>query len=219
MAAKKQFVVFGLGRFGGTMVKEFAKRDVEVLAVDVDMDVVQEYMKYATKAVQMSGIDESALEALGVQNFDHAFVSYGDNVQNSILTSLILKEMGVPKVWAKASNDYHQRVLEKIGVDKVIHPERDMAKRVVNHVVSDRLVDIFELSSTHSIVEFQASSKIAGKTVVDLNVRARYNCNIVAFQVGDDVIIPDSNYIICEDDVVIVVGKNEDLARFEKEGI
>lgn len=217
--AKKQFVVFGLGRFGGTMVKEFAKRDVEVLAIDVNMDVVQEYMKYATKAVQMSGIDEAALEALGVQNFDHAFVSYGDNVQNSILTSLILKEMGVPKVWAKASSDYHQRVLEKIGVDKIINPERDMAKRVVSHVASDRLVDFFELSSSHSIVELIASKEIAGKTVIDLDVRSKYNCNIVAFQVGDDVIIPDADYIICEDDVLIVVGKNEDLARLEKEGI
>lgn len=219
MASKKQFVVFGLGRFGGTLVKEFSKMDVDVLAIDVDMKVVNEYAKFATKCVQLSGADEESLKVLGIQNFDHAFVSYGDNVQNSILTSLILKEMGVPKVWAKASNDYHQRVLEKIGVDKVIHPERDMAKRVVNSVVNDRLVDFFELSDTHSIVEIVASKRAAGKTLPELDIRSKYNCNVVAFQVGTEVIIPDADYRIKENDVIIVVGKNIDLIRLEKEGI
>lgn len=219
MAYKKQFVVFGLGRFGGTLVKEFSKMGVDVLAVDVDMNIVKEYARYATKAVQTTGTDEATLEALGIQNFDHAFVSYGDNVQNSILTSLILKEMGVPQVWAKASSDYHQRVLEKIGVDKVIHPERDMAKRVVHHVVSDSVIDFIELSNTHSIIEIIASNKVIGKTVVELDIRSIYNCNVVAIQVGDDVIIPDASFRIGEGDVMVIVGKNEDLARFEKEGI
>lgn len=217
--AKKQFVVFGLGRFGGTLVKEFAKMNVDVLAVDVNMDVVKEYSRYATKAVQFNGVDEAAMESLGIHNFDYAFVSYGDNVQNSILTSLILKEMGVPNVWAKASSDYHQRVLEKIGVDKVIHPERDMAKRVVHHVVSDSIIDFIELSTTHSIIEIIASKKVIGKSVIELDIRQKYNCNIVAIQVGDDVIIPDADFRIGDGDVIVMVGRNEDLSRFEKEGV
>ncbi|MDF2556737.1 MAG: potassium transporter Trk [Bacillales bacterium] len=217
---KKQFAVFGLGRFGGSLVKEFAKMDVDVLAVDSDMDVVNEYAKYAAHVVQANGFDEANLKALGISNFDHVFVSYGENIEGSILTSLLLKEMGIPKVWAKAHNDYHKRVLEKIGVDRVIHPERDMAKRVVHHVVNDNIVDYFQLSENHSIVEIRATEKTHGKTVVDLDVRSKYNCNIIAFQLGEDnIVIPDANYRIQKDDILLVIGKNSDLERFEKVGV
>lgn len=107
---KKQYAVLGLGRCGGSLVKEFYELGVEVLAVDKDQEKVNEYSQYATQAIHANTIDEGTLKSLGIRNFDHVFVSFGDNIEASILTSLILKELGIPKVWSKAQNDYHSRV-------------------------------------------------------------------------------------------------------------
>ncbi|GGI15809.1 potassium channel family protein [Gottfriedia solisilvae] len=217
---KKQFAVFGLGRFGGSLVKAFSELNVDVLAVDLDKDKVNEYAEFATHVVQANGIDEMTLKALGIRNFDHVFVSFGHNIEGSILTSLLLKELGISQVWAKAQNDYHQRVLEKIGVDRVIHPERDMAKRIARHIVTDKMVDYFELSKNHSIVEIRATDKIHNKTLVELDVRAKYGCNIVAFQKDEDtIIVPSSDYKIQKGDILIVIGHNDDIKKFEGEGV
>ncbi|WP_088068181.1 potassium channel family protein [Gottfriedia luciferensis] len=217
---KKQFAVFGLGRFGGSLVKAFSELGVDVLAVDLDLEKVNEYSEYATHVVQANGIDEITLKTLGIRNFDHVFVSFGNNVEGSILTSLLLKELGIPQVWAKAQNDYHQRVLEKIGVDRVIHPERDMAKRIARHIVTDKMVDYFELSQNHSIVEIRATEKIHNKTLVELDVRAKYGCNIVGLQRNDEMIVSSlRDYKIHKDDILIVIGHNDDIKRFEEEGV
>ncbi|WP_442600068.1 potassium channel family protein [Neobacillus sp. D3-1R] len=217
---KKMFAVFGLGRFGGSLVKEFSELGVEVMAIDIDQDKVNEYSMIATHAVQCNAIDESTLKALGVRNFDHAFVSFGDNIESSILTSLLLKELGVPIVWSKAQNDYHQKVLEKVGVDRVIHPERDMAKRIANHIVTDKIIDYIELSKNYSMVEIRASDKIHNKTLMDLDVRAKYGCNIVGFQRGEEIVVaPSAEDMIYKGDVLIVLGHNADIHRFEEEGV
>ncbi|PEL13852.1 TrkA family potassium uptake protein [Bacillus sp. AFS017336] len=217
---KKQFAVFGLGRFGGSLVKAFSELGVDVLAVDLDLEKVNDYTEYATHVVQANGIDELTLKTLGIRNFDHVFVSFGNNIEGSILTSLLLKELGIPQVWAKAQNDYHQRVLEKIGVDRVIHPERDMAKRIARHIVTDKMVDYFELSKNHSIVEIRATEKIHNKTLVELDVRAKYGCNIVGFQRNDEMIVSSlRDYKIHKDDILIVIGHNDDIRRFEEEGV
>lgn len=217
---KKQFAVFGLGKFGGSLVKAFSDLGVEVLAVDLDQDKVNEFAEYATHVVQANGIDELTLKTLGVRNFDHVFVSFGHNIEGSILTCLLLKELGIPQVWAKAQNDYHQRVLEKIGVDRVIHPERDMAKRIARHIVTDKMVEYFELSMNHSIVEIRATEKIHNKTLVELDVRAKYGCNIVGFQRNDEtIVVPSRDFKIQKGDILIVIGHNDDIKRFEEEGV
>lgn len=217
---KKQFAVFGLGRFGGSLVKAFSELGVEVLAVDVNQEKVNAYAEFATHVVQANVIDESTLKTLGITKFDHVFVSYGNNVEGSILTSMLLKELGIPQVWAKAHNDYHHRVLEKIGVDRVIHPERDMAKRIARHIVTDKMIDYFELSKNHSIVEIRATEKIENKTLVQLDVRAKYGCNIVGFQRSEEtIIVPTSDFKIQKEDILIVIGHNDDIRRFEEEGV
>jgi len=217
---KKQFAVFGLGRFGGSLVKEFSELGVEVLAVDIDQDKVNAYAQYATHTVQANAIDESILKQIGVRNIDHAFVSFGDNIESSILTSLLLKEIGVPKVWAKAQNDYHHKVLSKIGVDRVIHPERDMAKRIAHHIVSDKIIDYIELSEEYSIVEIVASEKLHNQSLIDLDIRARYGCNIVGIQRGENILIsPAADENIKKNDILIVIGRNNDINRFEREGV
>lgn len=217
---KKQYAVFGLGRFGGSLVKEFYELGVEVLAIDVDQEKVDQYAQFVTYAVQINGIDEAAIKQAGMKNIDHAFVSFGENIESSILTSLLLKEMGIPQVWAKAHNDYHAKVLDKIGVNRVIHPERDMAKRIAHHIVSEKMIDYIELSEDYSMVEIVASDKIHNKSLLDLNIRAKYGCNIVGIQRGKEIIVsPPAEEVIFKGDVLIVMGRNKGIGRFERHGV
>jgi trk system potassium uptake protein len=213
-----QFAVFGLGRFGGSLVKELYQNGIEVLAVDIDQQKVDEYAKYAIHAVQLTNFDETSLQMLDITSFDHVFVSFGDNIEGSILLTLLLKEMGVKKVWAKASNDNHQKVLTKIGVDQVIHPERDMAKKIANYISSKSIIDYIELSSEHSIVEIIASPKIYNKTLQALDTRNRFGCNIIAIK-RDGVVkislIP--NELILKGDILVVIGRKTAIQRFEDE--
>ncbi|KZZ83237.1 potassium channel family protein [Bacillus sp. SJS] len=216
----KQFAVFGLGRFGGSLVKEFHDLGREVLAVDKNIDKVHQYAPYATHSVQANSMDEEALKQLGVRNVDHAFVSLGDDIEGSILTSLLLIELGISEVWAKAQNDYHQRVLEKIGVTRVIHPERDMAKRIAHHIISEKMIDYIELSKEHSMVELVATDKINRKSLNDLDIRAKFACNIVGIQRNEDMIVsPAAEETVEKGDILLVIGKNKDIARFEEEGM
>jgi trk system potassium uptake protein len=216
----EQYAVFGLGRFGGSLVKEFSELGAEVLAVDKDQEKVNEYSQYATQAIHANTIDEGVLRSMGIRNFDHVFVSFGDNIEASILTSLMLKELGIPKVWAKAQNNYHSKVLEKVGVDRVIHPERDMAISIANHIVSDKIIDFFELSQDYSMVEIIASNKVHNKTILELDVRAKYGCHIVGIQQGEEIkVAPAAEDTIQKGDILIVMGHNSDINRFEEEGI
>lgn len=217
---KKSFAVFGLGRFGGTLVKEFSKLDIEVLAVDIDEAKVSYYSEYATHAVAVNELDENTMKKLGIRNFDHAIVSFGEDLKSSILTCLMLKEIGVPEVWAKAHDDSHAKVLEKIGVDRVIHPERDMAIRIAHHIASKKIIDYIELSKNFSIAEVIASEKIHDKNLMELDIRAKYGCNIVAIQRGKDIIVsPSANEKIQKGDVLVVIGMNDDINRFDKKGV
>src|SRR5699024_2949528 len=138
------------GRFGGSICKELSKQGLEVLAIDKDEDVINEYSSIATHAVIADTIDEGVLKSLGIRNFDHVIVAIGDNLQASILTTLILKELGVENITTKAQNEYHEKVLSKIGADYIIHPERDMGVRIANHITSNTVLDYLELSDQHS---------------------------------------------------------------------
>ncbi|SFE18874.1 trk system potassium uptake protein TrkA [Bacillus sp. OV194] len=216
----KQFAVIGLGRFGGSICREFAKMGYEVMAVDRDIERVNEYASIATQAVQANSTDEKALSALGIRNFNHVIVSIGEDIQSSILTTLLLKEAGVNKVWVKAQNDYHHKVLEKVGADRIIHPERDMALRVAQLITSEKIIDFIELSNEHSIIEVGVTDKLAGKTLTELDVRAKYGCNIVAIKKNNDILVsPIANVVLKPGDVLVVIGQNKDLNRFENEGV
>lgn len=213
---KKQFAVIGLGRFGGSLVEEFHYLGVDVMAIDRDEEKVEKYSQFATHAVRANAINENTLKELGIKNMDHVIVSFGHDIETSILTTLLLKELGVKQVWVKASNVYHQRVLEKIGADRVIHPERDMAKRIAHHVISEKIIDYIELSKDHSIVEIVASSKLHNRTLQELDARAKYGCNIIGIQRGENVIVsPAAEEMVYQDDILIVIGCNSDLHRFE----
>ncbi|WP_026672267.1 potassium channel family protein [Alkalihalobacterium bogoriense] len=217
---KKQFAVIGLGRFGSSVCKELFQLGHEVLAIDSNDDKVNAISKYATHAVIANGTDENALKSLGIRNFEHVVVAIGDNIQSSILCTLLLKELGIEQVWVKAQNYYHQRVLEKIGADRIVHPEKDMGIRVAQHLVSEKIIDYIDLSEEYSIVELIATDKVSNKTLIELNVRARYGCTILAIKRGEDVnVSPFPEDIILKNDILIVIGHKNDLKRFEEEGM
>ena len=214
---KKEFAVIGLGRFGGSICRTLAEQGMEVMAIDINEDRVNDYSMIASHAVVGDSTDEKVLKELGIRNFDHVVVAIGDNIQASILTTIILKEHGVQNITVKAQNDYHEKVLVKIGADHVVHPERDMGKRIANNMISNSVLDYLELSDEHSIVEIVASEKMDGHSILNLDIRAKYGINIVAIKRENEIIVsPQANEIINEKDILIVIGADVDINRFEK---
>jgi len=214
---KKSFAVIGLGRFGGSICRTLADEGMEVLAIDSNEERVNEFAMIASHAAVGDSTDEAVLKSLGIRNFDHVIVAIGDDIQSSILTTLILKELGVDYITAKAQNDYHEKVLMKIGADYVVHPERDMGKRIAHNMTSSNVVDYLELSDEHSIVEIVANRKLGGHTIMDMDIRKKYGLNIVAIKRGDDIIVsPLASEMIQINDVLIVIGNDADIDRFEK---
>ena len=214
---KKEFAVIGLGRFGGSICRALAEQDMEVLALDNNEDRVNEYAMIASHAVVGDSTDENVLKSLGIRNFDHVIVAIGDDVKASILTTLILIELGVTNITVKAQDDYHEKVLRKIGANHVVHPERDMGRRIAHKIVSNNVLDYLELSDEHSIVEIVASENLDGNSIIDLDIRAKYGINIVAVKRGNDIIVsPQAMEIIKANDILIVIGADVDISRFEK---
>lgn len=215
---KKEFAVIGLGRFGGSVCRTLSEQGMEVLAIDTNEDKVNEYASIASQAVVADSTDENVLKSLGIRNFDHVIVAIGDNIQASILTTLILKELGVEKITVKATNDYHEKVLKKIGADHIVHPERDMGERIANNMISNNVLDYLELSDRHSIVEIVANKRLHGHSLLELDIRAKYGINIVAIKRNNDIIVsPLASEVIYEGDILIVIGADQDIDRFESE--
>ena len=158
----KQYLVFGLGRFGSSMARALCAQGQEVLAVDSDQELVNQIAPHVTQALQLDATDEEALRSLGVKNFDAAVVAIGQNTRDSILVSVLLKEMGIPYLIAKANDDLHAKVLRKIGVDKVVFPERDMGVRLARSIVTPSVLDLMELSGDYQLAEILASVRVGG---------------------------------------------------------
>lgn len=213
---KKEFAVIGLGRFGSSIVQELRELDANVLAIDKNEEVVNEYKDLVTEAVIGNTTEEAVLRSVGITNFNHVIVAIGENIQSSILTTLILKDLGVKKVTVKAQNEYHGRVLEKIGADHVIHPERDIGRLLAHRLVSSHTLDILEISEEHSIVEFKATRKLHNKSILNLDFQEKYDVSILAIKRGNQIIVnPDPVIKLQEEDVLILIGKDADLSKFE----
>lgn len=213
----KQFVVVGLGRFGSSLGRELVELGHEVLGIDKDEEAVQEMSDILTYCVSADCTDEDALRSLGARNFDCGVVAIGDNIQASILTTILLKDLGVKKVVAKAMTELHGRVLEKIGVDRVVYPERDMGIRVAHQLVSPNLLDYIELSKDYTIAELAVPRSLNGKSLHEFNPRARFGCSIVAINKPQGIIIaPTAADILTERDVMVVIGTNEQIEQFEE---
>jgi trk system potassium uptake protein len=212
---KKEFVVIGLGRFGGSIARELIHQGANVMVIDTSSERVDEFAHIATQSIIADTTDEAVIQSLGLWNYEHVIVAIGENIQASILTTLILKENGVQKITVKAQNDYHEKVLKKIGADFVVHPERDMGIRIANNMMSNNVLDYLELSDKHSIMEIRANQKLANQSIIDLDIRAKYGINIVGIKRDDSIIVsPPANEVIVENDILLVIGADVDITRF-----
>lgn len=214
--AAKTFAIIGMGRFGSSVAKTLYELGYDVMAIDSREERIQEHIQYVTYSVQADSTDEQALKELGIRNFDNVVVAIGDDIQASILTTLILKELGVKHITVKAQNERHGKVLYKVGADKVVFPERDMGSRVANNLVSPNILDFIELAEDYSVAEIIVGEKLVGKSLFDLNIRAKFGVNVMAIKSGPQInIAPRAEDSIKEDDILVVVGENNDLKRFE----
>lgn len=214
----RDFAVIGLGRFGSSICRELRKEGKQVLAIDRDESKVNEFKNIATHAVILDSTDEEALKEIGIKNVDHVIVAIGENIQASILTTVILTDLGVEKITVKAQNDHHEKILRKLGIDRVVHPERDMGRRIALNIISNNILDYLDLSDDHRIAEVKAGKKMIGKSLQQLDIRARYQCNVVAVKRGEVIdVSPKPEFEFNMDDILLVIGKEKDINRFEKQ--
>ncbi|TCS77963.1 potassium channel family protein [Pectinatus cerevisiiphilus] len=212
----KQFAVIGLGRFGSSMAVSLYKMGYDVLAIDNDLKKVQDFSNDFTHVVQANSTDENALRELGILNFDVVIVAIGEDIESNIMTTLQLKEIGVKYIVAMARTPLQMKVLEKIGADRVVAPEHDMAQRVAYNLVSTNVMDYIELSDEFSIAETTLPKAFIGKTLIEANLRAKYNINVVAIKRGRHLIVsPMPSEKFHENDVIVVVGDNNGINGLE----
>lgn len=213
---KKQFAVIGMGRFGTSVARTLHDHGYEVLAIDHDAERVQRLSNEFTHILAADTTDETTLQEIGIRNFDGVVVAIGENVQANILTTLQLKELDVKYVVAKAQNLLHGKMLEKIGADKVIYPERDMGKRVAHHLMSTNILEHIELSPNLGLVEVKAPTCLLHKTLAQSNLRAKFGINVVAVKRIDDLIVsPLADLEILANDILIVIGNNDGIQQLE----
>ncbi len=226
----KQFVVIGLGRFGSSIARALSEKNFEVLAIDENEERVKEMEGVVSQAVVMDATDEKALRELGVSDFDTAIVSMGETVEDSIMITLALKEMGLKQVIVKCKSDLHSKILKKAGADRIIFPEREMAEKLAESLASPKIFDFIELSETHGIIEMITPKKLIGKTLSEMKLRTKYGVSVIAIKrklpyskkdgttdFKEEIIIgpgPDNELI--SGDVLILLGSNADLEKIEK---
>ncbi|SDK75072.1 potassium channel family protein [Natronincola ferrireducens] len=213
----KQYVIIGCGRFGRSVAENLYKLGNDVLAIDENEETVQSISDKVTHAVEADATDENALRSLGIRNFDVAVITIGSDIQSSIMATLIVKDLGVKYVVAKAQSEIHAKVLYKIGADRVVFPERDMGMRVAHNLISTNILDYIELAPEYSIMEITALEEWHEKTLLDLNIRSKYGINIMAIKHGNHINVSPTAYDnIHKGDVLVVIGHNNDLKRLQK---
>lgn len=212
----KKAAVIGLGRFGGAVALELSKIGFEVLAIDNDERMVNEIVDMVTHALIMDSTHREALIDAGLKNFGVAVVGIGENIEASILTTLLLKEIGVPKVIARALNPYHGMILEKIGADKIVFPEGEMGTKLAKSIANPELIDFLEFGDI-SIAELIAADNMIGKALDELQLRNKYNVNVVAIKrAGKINASPGPKDILVRGDELLVSGHPEDIAKLKK---
>jgi trk system potassium uptake protein TrkA len=215
MPKKQAYAVIGLGRFGSSVAYELNQAGQEVMGMDINEDKVEDAESIVTHAIVGDSTDVEVLKSAGIRNFDCVIVAIGNDMQSSILTTLILKELGVKKVIAKATSKTQGRVLEKVGADWVIYPERDMGSRVAHQLMSPNVLNYIQLSEEYNIEELKIPSSLTERSLRELDLRAKYNISVIAIVCNEEIIItPSPDHIIHEGDLLVVIGSREDLAQF-----
>lgn len=213
----KSFVVIGLGLFGSSVARQLCALGAEVLAIDTNSELVQQVSGDVTSAVVADARDAEVLRALGAQACDCAVVAIGNDLAGSVLATMNLKELGVGHIVCKAHDETHRRVLEKLGADKVVIPEKEVADKLARSLTSHNVLDFIELSNDYGIVEIPTPKAWVGKSLKELNVRARLGVNIIAIERNDKISVsPRAEFQIGRDDILVVLGDYDSLALMQE---
>jgi trk system potassium uptake protein TrkA len=227
---KKQIAVIGLGTFGYSAATELAKKGIQVLAIDNDAKIIDEISQSVTQALIVDVTDEKAVKEAGVADCDAVIIAIGANIETSILATLIIKELGVKNIIVKCSSVWHLKVAAKLGADTVIYPEFEMAKKLVDSMVTPNILEQIALSKDYNLVEILAPRELVGKAIKDSGIRRNYGVNVIAVRrqvpfINDDGqtdikeevdMAPSPDYEIMKNDVLVVIGLEKQLEKFKK---
>jgi trk system potassium uptake protein TrkA len=214
----RSFVVIGLGKFGFNVAKTLYGLGQEVTAIDVDKDVIQRIQDHSNQAVVTDATVSANLTALGVDNVDVAVVSLGEKMDASILVSLHLKELGLNEIWVKAISEDHGKILKRIGVTEVIHVEKDMAHRVAHNLSRPNVLDYLPVSEGYSIQETSVPQAFTGKSLLDLNLRKRFDINVIAIKelVPERLVLnPEADFLLKDSHIMVILGRDQDLDKLK----
>lgn len=206
----KQYIVIGAGRFGTSLATSLVEAGQEVMVIDDDEKVIQQLSEVMDNVAIVNATDESALRNIGLRNFDVAIVCIGTDLRDSIMATLLAKDLGVPYVISKATDKLQADVLRKIGADRVVFPEHDMGVKLSKALTFDNLVDYMQLDDTHSIFELTVPSSWVGSNLKELSVRKKYAINVVGIKRGDKFEVPaNPNKVFEEDDIIVIAGNTK----------
>ncbi|EDP75896.1 TrkA family potassium uptake protein [Hydrogenivirga sp. 128-5-R1-1] len=214
---KKTFGVVGLGRFGYHVVKTLAEAGVEVIAIDKDEDKVRRVSDFVTHVYVADALDEKALEESGIFTADVVVVSIGQNIEASILVTVLLIDRGVKEVVAKAINPLHGEVLSRLGVNRVVYPEMEMAVKLARSLLITGMVAEIPFARGYSIFEIEAPEGLVGRSLKELDLRNRYGVNVLAIKRKDEVVVnPSASERILQKDVLLVLGSEDNIMKMVK---
>jgi len=210
-----QFAIIGLGQFGKALAKKLYEMNKDVLVVDIDEEKVNAISPYVTHSIVADASDENVLKSIGIKNFDVVAICMGSNMQSSILTTLICKQMGVKYIIAKAQSEKHKNVLEKIGADLVVFPEEDMGRKIANRVVNPNLADIMDLSNNFQIIEIVTPSLWRNKSLIELDLRKNFSVSVILIKREDGNVImsPGGDTVLYEKDSVVICGSSDNITK------
>ncbi len=227
----KNFVVVGLGVFGSHVVRHLARYGVNIIGIDKDERKVESVKEFLKVPIIGDAMDKEQLEQAGVNNkdIDVAIVAIGENVEVGVYVSLLLKEMGIKKVMARALNSNHASILAKIGVDKVIFPEENAADQLVRSLFSPQILEQFELAEDYSVAEVVPPKEMVNKTLREIGLRAKYKVTVISIKrklavineqgetdtTDELIMIPGPEEKILQGDILVIVGKNADIEKFK----
>jgi trk system potassium uptake protein TrkA len=214
----KRFAVIGLGNFGFHTAKALFEDGNEVVAIDMDKGRVQAIDPYSTEAVVLDATDKEVMKSLGLENMDGVIVSTGTKISTSILICLYLQEIGVKKILAKALDEDHGKIMKRVGATEIIHPERDMALRVSRGLSRPNILDFIPLADEFDLVQVGPPREFIGKSLKELNLRAKYNVHIIAIKElipENFLLVPPASFVIKDSDILIMLGKTEDIRKIK----
>ena len=214
----RRVVVIGLGIFGFNIAKDLYENGLEVIAIDKNKEVIQKIKDFSTKAILADGTDKEVMESIGIQPDDVVIISFGEDLASSTLITLHLKELKVKHIIVKAPNEDHKHVLEKVGANEVIIPEREMADKVAKSLIAPNILDYIPLSAEYTISEIVPPTHFMGKTIGEIHLRSKYHVEVIAVrEILPErlTMVPRADFVIKDSDVLVVIGKEKDVQKIK----